>query len=194
MMTEGWTPSYFGALCKEIFPKREDEPLVIIEVGTWMGKSAIEMAKVCDKNCKIYCVDTWIGSVEHYDNIERDEDGFPIIYKKFKENIKREGVDDVIIPIISTSKDAIQYFKKNGIKADVIYIDAAHDYENVKSDLENYWQLFDKTKPDNCFFGDDYHYSWIEVMSAVNVFSNNNFKKLGSHGSTWYTHAIHAKT
>jgi hypothetical protein len=194
MTTEGWTPSYFGTLCKEIFPKREDEPLVIIEVGTWMGKSAIEMAKVCDKNCKIYCVDTWIGSVEHYDSVERDEEGFPIIYKKFKENIKREGVDDVIIPVISTSTDAIQYFKRNGIKADVIYIDAAHDYENVMKDLENYWQIFDKTKPDNCFFGDDYGDAWGGLINAVNTFSNKNFKKLSLHGVTWFTHAIHAKT
>src|SRR5947208_1485127 len=45
------------------------KPSLIIEVGTWKGHSANAMADSCKRmnlHTKIICVDTWLGSQEHY--------------------------------------------------------------------------------------------------------------------------------
>lgn len=136
----------------------ETLPLVIIEVGSWKGQSTITMAHACKEigliNTKIYCVDTWLGAVEFYTNPtpERDlekRDGYPQVYYTFLKNITEAGVKDMIEPIPLPSHMAWKILPK----ADLIYIDASHEYEDVKSDIENYRKLL---KPNGIMFGDDY--------------------------------------
>lgn len=160
------TPMYFDKLCDMVFPK--DRPLTIIEVGTWKGASAFKMVKTCDKKCKMYCVDTWLGSLEHYDTIQRDENGFPSIFKDFWNNVKSAGYEDVITPITLPSITAAKYLKEKGVQADVIYIDASHEYKDTLEDMEAYWELL---KPGGVFIGDDYHQDWKGVINAVRQFS-----------------------
>jgi hypothetical protein len=161
------TPPYFKQLCESVFSQL-DKPLTIIEVGTWKGASAFRMIEACDKKCKMYCVDTWLGSTEHYDGIERDDNGYPCIFKDFWNNVKEAGYEDIITPITLPSIDAAHLLEKRGVMADVIYIDAAHDYTNVKADMEAYWKLL---KNGGVFIGDDYHPEWYGVMGAVQQFS-----------------------
>jgi predicted O-methyltransferase YrrM len=71
--TQGWssTGESFNEAIKKLKPK------TIIEVGTWKGASAINMAKltlaegVRDVELEVICVDTFLGSYEllHYGNI-----------------------------------------------------------------------------------------------------------------------------
>ena len=58
---QGWgsTHPVFDVLLPKLRPR------VIMEVGTWKGASAINMATICKKHdiaCEIICVDTWLGS------------------------------------------------------------------------------------------------------------------------------------
>ena len=49
------------------------KPNLVIEVGSFLGYSAIKMAKEIKKlnlDTKIICVDTWLGSPEHYINLK----------------------------------------------------------------------------------------------------------------------------
>lgn len=46
-------------------------PSSILEIGSWMGSSAvawIEASSEYNPSSVVYCVDTWLGSVEHYLN------------------------------------------------------------------------------------------------------------------------------
>jgi cephalosporin hydroxylase len=132
-------------------------PKVIIEVGSWHGKSTIHMAKICREmglGTKIYCVDTWLGAIEFYTNPtpERDlllKDGYPQVFYKFLENIRNESVDDMIVPIPLPSNMAHKILPN----ADLIYIDGSHEYEDVKSDIEIYRK---KLNQNGMMFGDDY--------------------------------------
>lgn len=159
------TPAYFEDLCKKYFPKKSD--LTIIEVGTWEGASAFKMISAANKSCKMYCVDTWLGSIEHYETIQRDHNGYPSIFKNFWTNVKNAGYEDIIEPITLPSIDAAEYLKKKGVHADVIYIDAAHDFRGVKADMDAYWPLL---KPGGVFIGDDFHHDWYGVVGAVTQF------------------------
>lgn len=181
------TPVYFEEFCKRNFPKKEGEPLVIIEVGTWKGASAFRMISACEKNCKVYCVDTWLGSTEHYDNIERGTNGYPRIYEDFWKNVKDAEYEDIITPITLPSTDAAKLLARKGVKADVIYIDAAHDYKNTKADLDAYWPLL---KDDGLFFGDDYSSTWFGVVGAVNQFSHEVGIPANITASTWWLNKL----
>lgn len=150
----------------------QTQPEVIIEVGTWKGASAIRMAKICKElglTTKIYCVDTWLGSIEFIttmkDTPERNlmyRDGYPQVFYQFWHNVQVNRVDDIITPIPNTSSNGARYFRHYGIKADLVYIDASHEYEDVKQDIINYTPLCNKV-----MFGDDWNH-FADVQRAVN--------------------------
>lgn len=160
------TPAYLEEFCKMYFPK--ERPLTIIEVGSWKGASAFKMISACDKKCKIYCVDNWIGGVADFKTISRNENGFPNIFDEFWTNVKNAGYEDIITPITLVSVDGAEVLKEAGVQADVIYIDARHDYKGVTEDLNVYWPLL---KKGGLFFGDDFSSDFFGVIGAVQHFA-----------------------
>lgn len=42
----------------------------VLEFGTWFGQSAITWAHWTPEECEVVCVDTWLGSWEHYVNVD----------------------------------------------------------------------------------------------------------------------------
>lgn len=144
------------------------KPLVnIIEVGSWKGLSANIMAQHCkkhDQKVRIICIDTWLGSVEHQDEITRTN-GYPNIYKEFIENTKFLKNDDVIYPFPISSTEGACFLKEKGVKADIIYVDAGHEYDSVSSDAKLYWELLE---PNGVMIFDDY--LWPAVQKAIDDF------------------------
>lgn len=139
-----------------------------VEIGSWKGKSSIYMAvEILNNNKKIKfdCVDTWNGSEEHLD---KNNDSYePLLeipnglYDEFLKNI--EPVKSVINPIRMPSIEASKLYKDDSL--DFIFIDGAHDYFNVKKDVEHW---FPKVKVGGYITGDDY--AWPSVKEAVNEY------------------------
>lgn len=162
---QGWFSFYH--LYTEMVEKYDNA--IFLEIGTWKGKSAAYMATEIansGKNIKFYCVDTWEGSAEHldpkncyYEPLLKTKDG---LYAHFLKNI--EHLKNYIIPIRKSSIEATENFKNNSL--DFIYIDASHDYENVKKDL-NAW--FPKLKKGGTLAGHDYP-TYSGVRKAVDEF------------------------
>jgi predicted O-methyltransferase YrrM len=136
-----------------------------VEVGSWQGKAASFMAVEIinsNKNIKLCCVDTWEGSIEHKEeNIIVNKE----LYNTFLKNI--EPVKHVITPIKMASVDAARTFEDNSL--DFVFIDAAHDYENVRADLTAWYP---KVKPGGMLAGHDH--TWPGVVKAVNEFVTNS--------------------
>jgi len=159
---------------------QETNPELIIEVGTWKGRSAINMAKYLKDNklnCKIICVDTWLGALEFWDKLkhtpERDlllKNGYPQIYYQFLSNVIHNDVQDYILPFPCTSLIAARYFKNNNIKSKLIYIDASHEYEDVLLDLKYFYNILDSN---GVLFGDDIN-NFPGVKQAVQEFTREN--------------------
>lgn len=161
---QGWNSDnkIFKKLVEKVNPK------TIVEVGSWKGMSAIEMAKYT--KAKIYCIDTWLGAIEFYTmpySKERDllkKHGYPQVYYQFLSNVFHAGIVDQIEPMPMTSRMGAKLCPI----ADLIYIDASHEYEDVKEDLKNYW---DKLNYGGVMFGDDYGNSTFPgVKVAVDEF------------------------
>lgn len=165
----------------------QKSPTLIIELGTFLGDSAITMAKSIRKNnlnCNIICVDTWLGSKEHWLTTECNllnlfnnfETGTSELYYKFIKNVINHKVDDVIIPIPATTNVAFEVLKSLNIKADLIYIDADHTEQMVYNDLQNYSSLL---SDNGTIFGHDIN--WQSVQTAVNRYCMDSNKKWIEH-------------
>lgn len=149
------------------------KPSVIVEVGSYLGDSATYMAELCkNSNIKteILCLDTWLGSHEHWDaeNVSRIN-GYPTTYYQFMANVILEGHEDCITPVPLTSMSGAVLLAKKGVLADFIYIDAGHEYEEVIAEMRAFWPLL---RSGGIFVGDDYHAGSPGVVRAFEEFCN----------------------
>ncbi len=154
-------------------------PRLIVEVGSWKGRSAVNMAGICRRlglDTKILCVDTWLGNPEVL--LKRTSDpepyrsmqyrhGWPHLYFQFLANVARRGLHDVITPLPQTSDNAAHLIRALNLVPDIVYIDAAHEYPPVIADLRAYYPLL---RDNGVLLGDDFGYA-EGVDKAVREFS-----------------------
>lgn len=138
----------FVEYIKQFYNTKE---LTLLEIGSFKGESSEIFA---ENFKKVTCVDNWIGaSVEMYLNtctVKDIEDAFDERMKRF-DNVKK---------MKTTSKE---FAESSKIKYDIIYIDAAHDYDNVKQDI-----LLWKDRARIMITGHDYNKNHKGVIRAVN--------------------------
>ena len=142
-----------------------------VEIGSWKGTSAAFMGVEIinsGKKVKFDCIDTWEGSEEHlnpksscYEPLLETKDG---PFNVFLENIK--PVRSVINIIRKTSAEASCMYQDNSLE--LVFIDAAHDYNNVCLDI-NAW--LPKLKYNGILAGHDI--SFADVEKAVNLILKN---------------------
>jgi predicted O-methyltransferase YrrM len=170
---QGWGSAhpFFDQVIEQV------KPQIIVEIGTWKGLSAINMAnlqKAAGIAGVVLCVDTWLGSSEHIiDPVGswssaalRRRNGYPRLFHTFMANVIAAGHRDRIIPIPNTSETVALVLAHYGLSADVIYIDGAHEEGPVRCDIEAYWPLL---ADDGVMILDDY-VTWPGVTAAVDAF------------------------
>ena len=171
----------------------EVNPALFIEVGTWLGASAINIAKLLNEmnsDCPVLCVDTWLGSEEFYHDIENSDEytqlnhqhGFPTLYFQFLANVILTGCQERILPIPQTSDIAARVFEYFKLSPDLVYLDGSHHQNDVWRDLQSYYSLL---KPGGIIFGDDYDEHWPGLIQSVNEFSCSNNLNLDITGCFW---------
>jgi len=103
---------------------------VIVEIGTWKGKSTVclAMGSLDGKKINVYTIDPHTGSSEHQKRM-----GKIWTYDEFIANMKRLNLDRTVNPIVDTSENASKLFKE---KVELIFIDGAHEYEYVEKDFK----------------------------------------------------------
>ncbi len=155
------------------------KPQLIVEIGVWKGCSAITMAKECKRqslDAVVVAIDTWLGSVEHwldqrfYPSL-KIKNGSPTIFETFMTNVCAASVADFVLPFRVDSLNGFQVLRKLGVLADVIHIDAGHDYDSVQKDISSWWTLL---KRGGVMVVDDYMVDedgnakkWPDVKRAV---------------------------
>lgn len=148
--------------------KKSDNNHVLIEVGCWLGASIIylcERLKLYNiKPKQVVAVDTWLGSDEiGHKQYLQSIGGSEALFNKFINNIKLCKVDDLITINRKSSIEASFDYKDNSV--DFVFIDASHDYINVKNDILSW---LPKIKQNGILAGHDYDYHWGGVINAVN--------------------------
>ena len=164
-------------------------PRLVIEVGTWLGGSALVMAEALkvQGTGTLLCIDTWLGSVEFYLDPTPARDlnlrhGHPDVYEQFISNVVIRGHDTRIQPWPMPSRMAAQLLQARDVTADLIYLDGSHEPRDVTDDLCAYWP---RVRPGGVLFGDDYHPAWPSVTTAVNTFARTMNLRLTIREPFW---------
>ena len=151
------------------------QPTLIVEVGSFVGESAIHMAKIVRNlglDCEIVCVDTWCSydwtEDSHYER-HKFKNGRPMIYEQFMSNVVHEGMENIITPFPTDSVGARDFMKKYNIHPNVVYIDAGHEKEECLRDIDIWYELLNR-HGNSCIFGDDYGFPPHGVDRAVEEF------------------------
>eukprot|EP00457_Paulinella_chromatophora_P015256 gb/GEZN01015841.1/.p1 GENE.gb/GEZN01015841.1/~~gb/GEZN01015841.1/.p1 ORF type:complete len:264 (+),score=6.44 gb/GEZN01015841.1/:24-815(+) len=170
-------------------------PKLVIEVGVWKGASAILLAtamKTISKGGTFIAVDTWLGALEFYTeqrkhkDMERDlrfKNGWPTIYYQFLSNVVQKGLQDFVIPMPMPSRMAHNLLQMDNVEADLIHIDAAHEYPDVSEDIALWWSIL---KRGGILLGDDYTSSWPGVIKAADEWAQRMNLTLRTTGAKWW--------
>jgi hypothetical protein len=166
-------------------------PRVVIDLGPWKGASTIYLAELLKRNAvsgTVIAVDTFLGSVEHWDRgsgfagLMPFRFGMPMLYELFLSNVVRCGAQDRIVPLAMTTAAAGVLLHRIGIQAGLIHIDASHDYEDVLRDARIYWDIL---TPGGFMVGDDYNQDWPTVVRAANQFAAEKGVPLMTRTPKW---------
>lgn len=133
------------------------ERKVVLELGSWLGKSTRWMAEH-SPNADIITVDHWQGSAEHFEKPEWQA-MLPTLYETFIKNCW--AFRERIVPLRMDTISGMKLVHQHGIKPELIFIDAGHDYVSANGDLSYAVRLF----PEAAICGDDFY--WEGVNRAV---------------------------
>ena len=99
---------------------------VIVEIGSWKGKSTIALAGGAER-APVYAVDTFQGSAEHRQH------GPVHTFDDFLTNLRTARVDGRVRPICLPSLEAAIDFRE---PVELLFIDGDHSYDAVRADFE----------------------------------------------------------
>ncbi len=147
-------------------------PSNVVEFGSWEGSSALAWASAArdlGTDIHMYCLDTWLGSPEHWSNVLPDTewgqehlrivDGEPHVFDTFRNAITSHGLNGSVSPVRATTECGTVYLKNMGIRADIVYVDADHSYSAVRRDL--FWAR-SLLSSGGIVTGDDWHHMPIK--------------------------------
>jgi predicted O-methyltransferase YrrM len=150
----------------------EHQPKTVVELGSWLGASAIAMARSVRRwGGTVTCVDTWAG--------ELNDDGgspagkTPLMLLSCARAMVEAGVSASVRLIPSTTLDAATHWTP---LIDFLYVDADHGYAAVLADLEAW---VPHVRRGGVIAGDDYNHPRYPGVRAA----WDDFEK--AHGFTF---------
>jgi predicted O-methyltransferase YrrM len=140
------------------------QPMVVVELGSWQGQSAIAMARSVRRwGGTVTCVDTWAGELN-------DEGGSPsgktpLMILPMARHLVESGVSASVRLIIATTLEAAETWTT---PIDFLYVDADHSEAGCLADLTAWTP---KVRTGGVIAGDDYaHPRYPGVARAWNAF------------------------
>lgn len=131
---------------------------LVVEFGSWCGRSSVAMASAR----RLVCVDTWRGSVEHQQTIQS---GFDPFAEWLMNTIQYPNIQPLRFNLADKDDVSLMTAAVSFVGgADMVFVDASHDYESVQRDITTATHLL---KPGGLLCGHDYSAGWPGVMRAV---------------------------
>jgi len=133
---------YLCAIAQAVAQKKRWGRLQILEIGSWAGGSAVTWVKsmqTIGRKSLVTCIDRWqpyfhetVDIEPHYREMNDAATGDKIL-KLFLHNIRAARVSANIKYIVGDACDILPTL--SSAKFDIVYIDGAHDYQNVRADI-----------------------------------------------------------
>jgi hypothetical protein len=185
-VVEPFMHGWFEYTNKEVLNKFIPHAKVIVELGSWYGKSAKYILENTSNDTKLIAIDIWDNYFiknmwksrgKDYKQHVPFIDDHPL-YDTFLVNMW--DYKDRLLPIQSDTIDGLYNIHDLGIVPDLIYIDAGHEYESVIKELNILHELF----PNVQLCGDDV--SWDGVRKALIEYTTLYHYELVEIGNCWY--------
>lgn len=148
----------------------------VIELGTYMGGYAVKLRRVLDPS-ELHLVDPW--AIDDDDEYLRTYGGPRSTMHAAYDQVQRVFEPDVASGRVTLhraySRDVAGLFPDHHF--DIIYVDAMHDYDNVRADLLTYQH---KLAPGGFLLGHDFSNTYMArakkfgVMRAVREFTESS--------------------
>ena len=131
-----------------------------LEVGSWVGESALAIAAGCPPGSTVYCVDTWQGSPSDWTgHIATQHDP----WEWFQKNVG-DALGNAIKPLRGKSLEVARSFGGESQDLDLIFIDGSHDAQDVYDDIVAW---FGHLSENGVMIGHDYCEAFPGVIDAV---------------------------
>lgn len=125
--TEGWLSLREARMLHDAALTVHSGPILAVEIGSWKGRSTIAIASgLKERGGTLLAIDPHTGSREHQPH-------FIGTYDDFMRNIQQAGLEHVVRPIRSFSRDARSQVSDDTVS--VLFIDGSHEYEDVLQDI-----------------------------------------------------------
>ncbi|XP_062001488.1 uncharacterized protein LOC133718632 [Rosa rugosa] len=165
------------------------KPRTIIEVGTFLGASAIHMVDLTRKlglQTQILCVDDFRGWPGFKDIKMLNGDVF-LMYQ-FMQNIVSANVTESVLPVPFSTGSVLDKLCEWGIFGDLIEVDAGYDFNSAWSDINRAYRIL---KPGGVLFGHNYFTAADDrgVRRAVTLFARVYGLKIKLERQHWVIHS-----
>jgi methyltransferase family protein/glycosyl transferase family 2 len=158
-LTTDWTTPSLPPWYAVLGPRR-DEPLDILEIGSWEGRSAIFFLRFF-WHSRLTCVDTFMGSAEHQQREDWARE-LPYVEERFRANVAEFG--DRVRVVKASSAEALPRLRDEGATYDLVFVDGDHASDAVLHDAELSWSL---VGPGGVIVFDDYDWVFHEDPSLT---------------------------
>lgn len=182
---KGWGSN--GAVFEHLIKKVK--PRTIIEVGTFLGASAIHMVnltRMLNLQTQILCVDDfrgWPGFQDRFKDMKMINGDVLLMYQ-FMQNIASANATESVLPIPFSSGSVLDKLCTWGVFGDLIEVDAGHDFNSAWSDINRAYRIL---RPGGVLFGHDYFTAADNrgVKRAVTLFAKVYGLKIKLDGQHW---------
>lgn len=153
-----------------------------LEVGCFMGKSTrylIDKIRESKKKIKVFVIDIFEPECKHHEDLINEVVNNGDLREIFVSNMRDVSMDELGI-MRGKSQEVHRKFTDGGFF--MVFIDAAHDYESVKADMNNFYP---KLKSGGIFAGHDMDEPTAGVGQAVREFCNENNVTFSTSVCSW---------
>ncbi len=181
--------------------KKDKDNFVLMEIGSLIGASIEIWGNELNrkiKNFTIISIDPFVDYISQsekkkHKTLEIRSSITNKLYKYFLHNNSLLDYRKNIIHIRDYSINGLQSLLRLNIKSDFIYIDGAHNYENVKEDLRLSKKLIHKSKKyKGTICGDDHYVTdneykkfGLSKKEFLNLLNKNKQKELITLSTKW---------
>ncbi|KAK8654454.1 hypothetical protein V6N13_128422 [Hibiscus sabdariffa] len=185
--SSGSNGAVFEQLIKRVKPK------VIVEVGTFLGSSALHMVNVTRKlglQTQILCLDDFRGWPGFKDI--KMINGDVLLLQQFMQNVVYFNATDSVLPVPFSTGSGLEKLCEWGVTADLLEIYSGHDFISAWGDINRAYRIL---RPGGVIFGHDYFTAADNrgIRRAVNLFAEMNNLKIQTDGHYWVIDTAFAK-
>ena len=183
------------------------KPKKIVELGSYKGQSIVAMlqyAKELNSYPNALCIDTWLGSIEHWNNkyphgeFNFDSllltNGEPSLLGEFWSLVDEFNFRDQVEILRCPTYFAVWHLSNSWFDTNLVYIDADHATKSVIRDLV----ICTNSMPEATLSGDDFSWKSVRLALVIHLLKHPRKWKLfvSQNCNTWVlveTRSLHRK-